>query len=259
MGGSNGILREFFTRFQEANLSARPTKCRLALTKVEYFGHEVGRGELHPEKSNLTKIKNAKLPTTKKEMQSFLGLVGYYRKFIQNFAEIALPLTDRVRKSAPNKIGWDKSAEDAFQRLKSELCQAPILKLPDWTKEFVVRTDASDRGLGAVLLQEEDKHLKPILYISRKLNDTETRYATVEKECLAVVWALGKLYVYLYGRPFVLETDHRPLKYLDTMKASNGRLTRWALQLQSFSFRVRIIPGKDNVGADFLSRCDGLD
>ena len=134
------------------------------------------------------------------------------------------------------------------------MCCRPILHLPDWTKVFVLRTDASDRGVGAVLLQEVEGILKPIIYESRKLSSAEVNYATIEKECLAIVWATGRLYFYLYGRHFVIETDHQPLSYLHRMKTSNGRLTRWSLQLQQFSFTVRVIAGKENVGADFLSR-----
>ena len=127
--------------------------------------------------------------------------------------------------------------------------------LPDFTKDFVIRTDASSTGLGAVLLQEgEDKLLHPVMYASRKLLDRETRYATVERECLAVVWAIDKFHRYIFGRHFFLETDHRPLTFLANSRSQNQRLMRWALALQDYSFSIIPIAGVTNHEADVLSR-----
>ena len=130
----------------------------------------------------------------------------------------------------------------------------PILKLPDFSKVFILRCDASDIGLGAVLLQEYEEDKFPVAYISRKLVSRERAYSVIEKECLALVWAMQKLQEYLCGKEFVLETDHQPLVYLNRAKVNNGRLMRWALYMQSFSYRIRAIKGKDNIGADYLSR-----
>ena len=124
--------------------------------------------------------------------------------------------------------------------------------MPEDTKEFVVRTDASDRGIGAVLMQDKGGQLRPISCRSRKLKGAELRYATVEKECLATIWGVNKFERYLYGKHFILETDHQPLKFLQK-QPTNPRLMRWVLQLKPYSFTVRVIPGKDNHGADYLS------
>ena len=159
------------------------------------------------------------------------------------------PLPPREVKATGNCRGGDVN-----QELQDYRCH--ILQLPDWKKEFVVRTDASDSGVGAVLLQEVDGMLKPITYISKKLLPRETRYSTIEKECLAIVWAVERFQVYLYGREFVLQTDHQPLTFMDKARLTNSRVMRWALTLQPFRFRLESIPGKDNVGADFLSRVD---
>lgn len=206
-----------------------------------------------PNNDKLEAIKNAPRPETKKQVRSFLGLIGYYRKFVPNFASVACPLTDLTKKGVPNKINWQDHHEKAFSSLKSLLLYAPILRLPDFQRDFYLRTDASEYGIGAVLLQEHERKF-PIAYASRKLNERERGYSVIEKECLAIVWAVKKFQAYLYGRTFVLETDHQPLVYLNRSKISNGRLMRWAIFLQSYNFTIHAIKGIDNVGADFLSR-----
>ena len=130
----------------------------------------------------------------------------------------------------------------------------PILKLPDFNKCFILQTDASNLGVGAVLVQEEDGIKMPVAYASKKLVKGETKLSTVEKECYALIWGIQKFQKYLYGREFVVETDHQPLSHLNTCKMKNAKLMRWALQLQPYRFRVVAIKGKDNAGADYLSR-----
>lgn len=134
------------------------------------------------------------------------------------------------------------------------LSSQPVLRLPDHDKPYILRTDASDVGLGAVLLQEHEDGVYPVLYLSRKLNGPEKNYCVIERECLAIVWSVSKLQVYLYGKSFVLQTDHRPLLFLDQAKQTNARVMRWALAPQSYKFRTESIKGSDNVGADYLSR-----
>jgi hypothetical protein len=209
---------------------------------------------MSPVEDKLAKIRDAPQPTMKKELRAFLGLAGFYRRFVPNFAEVALPLTDRTKGAQPSKIQWNDSCEEAFRTLKQRLSSSPVVCLPDQSLPFVLRTDASDRGLGAVLLQDQGFGHQPLAYASRKLLPAECNYPVIEKECLAVIWGVEKFEPYLYGRTFVLETDHQPLQYLDRTKTTSGRLTRWALRLQKYSFHVKVIPGKENVGADYLSR-----
>lgn len=151
-------------------------------------------------------------------------------------------------------LNWTTDCENAFIDLKEALCTEAILQSPDFGKPFTVQTDASERGLGAVLLQGEQGKLHPIAYISRKLLPRETRYSTVEKECLAVKWALDSFRYYLIGREFTLETDHRALTWLNQMKDTNARITRWFLAVQPFQFKVNYRTGLENCAADFLSR-----
>jgi len=252
-------LRVLFQRLREVNLAARPSKCFLGFRELEYLGHRVGSGQLWPVDSKVDKIRNAALPQTKKELRAFLGLAGFYRRFVPHFSEIALPLTDRTKGFQPTKLVWDKEGELAFQTLKARLCDSPVVCLPCAKLPYVLRTDASEKGLGAVLLQDQGQGLQPVAYASKKLTGPELNYAVIEKECLAIVWGIEKFDPYLYGKTFVLETDHQPLQHLDRAKIANGRLTRWALRLQKYSFNIRVIPGKENVGADYLSRASETD
>ena len=183
-----------------------------------------------------------------------MGLAGYYRKFIANFAAIACPLTDKTKSKEPNKIEWSDNQELSFQTLKERLTSSPILRLPDIEKPFVLRTDASNSGIGAVLLQEHDGNVFPVAFASKKLLPREVNYSVMEKECLAVVWAIKKFQRYLYGREFTLQTDHEPLAYMQKAKVVNSRIMRWALSLQPYCIRIEAIRGKENVGADYLSR-----
>jgi len=248
------VLRELLERLRDANLTARPSKCSIGYASLECLGHFVGDDKLKPHPDKVKSITDAQRPVTKKQVRSFLGLVGFYRKFIPNFACIALPLTDLTKKGQPNTVLWEEVHENAFQTLKHALVKFPILKLPDLTQTFILMTDASDRGIGAVLMQEQDTSKMPIAYASRKLKGSELAYSTIEKECLAIVWAIQKYQRYLYGKEFVLETDHQPLTYLNTKKVANARLMRWALLLQPYRFRIVAVKGKDNVAADYLSR-----
>ena len=220
---------------------------------MEFLGHQVGGDVITPSRDNLEKIRNTPRPTTKKQVRSFLGLVGYYRDHITAFAEISAPLTDLLKKGKAEHIQCSKAQERAYS-LKEYLLQEPVLKLPDLSKPFVLRTDASGVGVEAVLLQENDIKLYPVGYASKKLNLTEARYPIIEKECLAVVWGTKRIKLYLTGRRSMLQTDHKPLKYLKDASYQNDRVFRYAVAVQEYSFRVEDIPGKEHIGADFLSR-----
>jgi hypothetical protein len=256
--GHVDTLRQFLQRVREANLTVRPTKCKVGFESVEFVGHEVKRGEIGLQEVNVEKVVDAPRPRNKTQVRSFLGLTGFYREYIgsRRYAEIAVPFTDLTKKCKPNKVEWGPEQEAAFQTLKRRIADRPILKLPDVTKPFVLRTDASDIGVGAVLLQESDGMLFPVAYASKKLLPRERAYSIMEKECLAIVWAVRKFRVYLYGASFTLQTDHQPLAYLNRSKYTNDRITRWALFLQPYQITIQAIKGSQNVGADYLSRVE---
>ena len=194
------------------------------------------------------------VPRTKKEVRSFLGFTGYYRKFIPNYSSVASPLTDLTRKSMPNQVVWTPECAVAFEKLKFLLCSAPVLQAPNFEKQFILQTDASERGVGAVLNQLDGSGADhPVAYFSRKLLPREEKYSTVEKECLAIKLGIQAFRIYLLGRPFTVQMDHRALQWLDRVKESNARLTRWSLSFQPYQFELAYRPGNQNGNADGLS------
>ena len=216
------VLQELFTRLLAAGMTIRPTKCLFGVNTVDFLGHRLEEGLIGLHEDNVAKIRDAPRPTTKKQIRSFMGLAGYYRDFIPNFAALAAPLSDLTCKGQPNKVEWGEAQEKAYQSIKALLTKEPILRLPDPGETNFLRTDASDSGIGAVLMQEHDGKLFPVCYGSKKLSSAERNYSTIEKECLAIVWGFKRFHLYLYGVPFVLQTDHEPLKYMNSAKFANG-------------------------------------
>ncbi|KAL8598520.1 hypothetical protein ACOMHN_051308 [Nucella lapillus] len=247
-------LAEVLLRLRRANLTARPTKCQIGYPDLEFLGFVVGENTKQPEKSKIERMLSSARPKSKTEVRSLLGLIGFYREFVPNFAAITSPLSDLTKKGQPPVVQWTEAAEKALKTVKERLGTYPILKLPDMSKQFTLRTDASGVGLGAVLLQEYDGQKFPVKYASRKLSKCEQGYATVETECLAVVWGVQKFQKYLYGNQFTIETDHQPLTFLQEARLKNSRVLRWAMALQPYRYHIDYIPGRENVGADYLSR-----
>ncbi|XP_062569214.1 uncharacterized protein LOC134231291 [Saccostrea cucullata] len=242
-------------KLQMVNLTIRPSKCKLGAEKIKCLGHIVGNGVTQPDPNKVTAVKEFPLPITKRDLKSFLGLTGYYRQYIQNYAKISVTLTDMLKKMQPNKIKWTTEATKAFKDLKEALTSAPVLITPDFQKVFTLQTDASQFAIGAVLSQDLEDGDHPVAYLSRKLLPREQNYSTIEKELLAIVWAIGSFAYYLDGRKFCVETDHNPLSWLHKMKNNNQRLLRWALSLQIYDFEIRYRKASKNQNADSLSRC----
>eukprot|EP00745_Piridium_sociabile_P042744 TRINITY_DN8657_c0_g1_i1.p1 TRINITY_DN8657_c0_g1~~TRINITY_DN8657_c0_g1_i1.p1 ORF type:complete len:1461 (-),score=280.53 TRINITY_DN8657_c0_g1_i1:179-4561(-) len=248
------VLRGLLERLKECKLKARPSKCEFGCRELEYLGHMIGEGKIWPAEDKMRKIRTAARPETKTQVKSFLGLVGYYRKFVPNFSDIAVPLIELTKKGKPRQVEWSAECQEAFEELKNKFCTPPIHRLPKPGGMFYLRTDASETGIGAILFQQQEGEIFPLACASKKLNQAERNYPTIEKECLAVKWGIEKFALYLHGTEFVVQTDQAPLTALDRLKSASGRCTKWALQLQPFKFRVEAIPGRDNQAADFLSR-----
>ncbi|GFT04785.1 retrovirus-related Pol polyprotein from transposon 297 [Trichonephila clavipes] len=179
-------------------------------------------------------------PRTKTQIRSFLGLAGYYQKYINLFSVIDVPLTDALKgRAKKGEITWTTECENAFRELKRKLIDKSVLYAPNFEREFIVKTDASNAGMGAVLTQlNEQGEEHPILYLSKKFSEVEKRYCTTEKECASIVFAIKRLHYYLDGNSFLVMTDHNPLVWLNRNVSSNPRLMRWALALQPYNFRI---------------------
>ena len=249
-------LGKVLERLRAANLGVKPSKCWIGYHSVEFLGHEVGQGTRKACPKLLEKIAEAPRPTTKTQVRAFLGLTGFYRDYIPMYANVALPLTELTKGKAPERVNWGPDQDEAFQELKRRLVEPPILQIADFNRGFILKVDASDHALGAVLVQEIEGREFPVAYASRKLLPRESRYATIEKECLAVVWAVKHFEYFLYGRRFDIHTDHKPLLFLLEKKSTSRRLLRWAMVLQQHRFGLVAVPGRSNVAADYLSRRD---
>lgn len=244
--------KQVFDRFRLNNLKIQVNKSEFLQKQVKFLGHTLTDKGLQPNNDKIIAVKKFPLPKTQKEIKSFLGLVGYYRKFIQNFAELTKPLTKCLKKGSKIKI--DQEYIQAFEKCKEVLINSPILQYPNFDEPFILTTDASDVAIGAVLSQGTLGSDKPIAYASRTLSDTEQRYATIEKELLSIVWAIKYFRPYLYGKRFTIYTDHRPLTWIMSIKDPNSKLTRWRLRLAEYNFNVEYKKGKANTNADALSR-----
>ena len=218
-------LTDILERIRKAGLTVKLGKCQFAMSQCVYLGHVVGNGMVKLERSKVEAIENFPVPENKREIRTFLGLTGYYRKFIPDYATIAAPLSDLTKKALPNSLKLNDEARKAFEKLKKLLCSEAVLSSQDLGRPFILQTDASDRGVGAVLCQQgDDGEEHPVYYYSRKFLPREERYSVIEKECLAIKLAVAAFRVYLLGRSFVIQTDHRSLEWLDRLKDNNPRL-----------------------------------
>ena len=208
---------------------------------------------MKPDPAEVAAIKSIPIPTDLPSLRRFLGMVGYYRRFISHFANLAKPLHNLLRKNV--EFNWSSECGKAFVNLQERLVKPPVLAYPNFELPFVIETDACIIGLGAVLSQEDpEKGLCPIAFISRTLQPAERNYSITEQECLAVVWALKIFRPYVFGKPIQVVTDHQALKWLFSTKNPSGRLSRWALTLQEYNLHIMYRPGAANKAADALSR-----
>jgi transposase InsO family protein len=244
-------LREVFDRIRKAGLKLKARKCELAAKEVDFLGHKVSEDGIYPNKDKTKAIQLIKQPKTVKEVRSFLGIASYYRRFIRNFAKTADPLYEILAKSA--KFNWTPKCQQAFESLKTSLINPPIMAYPNYDQTFKVYTDASNIGMGAVLMQLQGSKERVIAYASKSLSKSERNYSATKKEALALVWALRHFRPYLY-KPFKVYTDHYALKWLRQMKGGAALLHRWCLELEEYQFEVIHKPGLQQGHADGLSR-----
>ena len=249
-------LREVFGRFRKVNLKLHIKKCFFGFDHVDLLGHHISAEGTWTKKDTIEKIQQFPTPTDVTKVRSFLGLSGWYRNFVQNYSIIAKPLNKLTKKT--EEFLWTEDCEEAFQELKRKLIEPPILARPDFSKPFILHTDASTIGLGAILAQKDDEGRERVIYYaSRGLNTAESKYSVTSLELMAVVWAVKKFYIYLQCSHVDIYTDHSALKGLlktRSLKDYNKQVNRWVLFLQDIDYTIHYRAGKDHQHADALSR-----
>ncbi|UYV82319.1 K02A2.6-like [Cordylochernes scorpioides] len=245
-------FQEIFNRFKAANLGLNPRKCQLFQKKVEFLGHTVSAKGIQTSESKILAIRDWPKPKDKHELRSFLGLCTYYRRFVEGFADIAAPLHRLTE--AKSTFHWNQDCENAFVTLKGGLCSSPVLVYSQPGMRFVLDTDASNSGIGAVLSQVQDGEERVIEYYSKILTKPERNYCATRRELLAIVRSVEHFHRYLYGQDFLVRTDHAALTWLLHMKNPEGQVARWLEKLQQYHFQIRHRPGKRHHNADALSR-----
>jgi hypothetical protein len=246
-------LKIVFQRLRDNNITLNPEKCNLFKKEIKVLGHIITENGIMPDPDLIKAIVERKEPTNLKELQSFLGLTNVFRRFIKNYATVAAPLHSLVNKDT--SYVWTHLCQKAFDELKKLITSYPVLRLPDFNKPFILKTDSSLIAKGAVLCQLDNEGREYVIAYASQLNKKhELNYSVSELECIAIVWAVNYFRKYLYQRKFRIETDHLALKWLLTLKNPNARLTRWSVLLQTFDFEVVHRAGKKLGDADALSR-----
>jgi hypothetical protein len=241
-------LHTVFELLKGHQLVAKRSKCAFCIPQMEYLGHVISKEGVATDPKKIQAITSWPEPRNVRQLRGFLGLTGYYRKFVKNYGAISKPLTQLLKKDA---FAWKEDAISAFNNLKQAMTQPPVLSLPNLNKTFVVETDASGSGIGVVLMQEGH----PISFISKSLGPQQQALSTYEREMLAILHAVTKWRHYLWGRHFTIRTNHVSLKYLLAQKVSFPSQHIWLAKLLGFDYDIEYRKGKENITADALSRC----
>ena len=248
-------LRQVLVKLREAKLYAKLSKCEFFAAEVEFLGHHIGANGLSVMQDKIAAVRDWPEPKNIHDVRSFLGLAGFYRRFVKGFSDIALPMTELTKTTTGEAFKWTPRSEQSFQSLKDSLTSAPVLLIADPSLPFTLNCDACNYAIGATLQQDQGNGLQPIAYMSRKLKPAEMNYDTREKEFLALVDACRHWRHYLHSElKFKLFTDHDSLKYHKSMPNITGRLARWIERMSEFEYDIEHIAGVKNVAADALFR-----
>lgn len=246
-------LNQVFDRLRKANFTLKPSKCHFGVKQVKYLGHVLTKEGVKVDPAKIEVVKNHPRPKNQHEVRQFLGLANYYRRYVKDYAKIAVPLNSLLQKD--NDFKWTSDCDKSFESLRTSLTTAPILAFPDMSKPFHLTTDASGHAIGYILGQlDSDKKERVISYGGRALRAGERKWTVSEKECLAVLEGIKHNNVYLSHRKFTVYTDHKALVWLHKVRDTNAKLGRWALQLQNYTFDIIYREGKKNQNADAVSR-----
>ena len=249
------LLKEVLFRLRKRGLYLKPKKCTIATAQVDLLGHVIGKDGIHPSPTKIQAVADYPRPINKTELRAFLGLIGYYRHFVPNCSAKIQPLSKLLQEHTTFKWNEKGIEEETFVLIKRMLIdEENLLIRPDFSKTFILHTDASALGLGAVLSQMDGKYDKPIAYASRRTSNTEAHYGATQLEALAMVWAVEHFRHYLVGAPFRLVTDHSALRALMKMNNPQGLFACWIMRLQLYHIDVVIRPGRKHQNCDALSR-----
>lgn len=248
-------LRNVFERLSEFNLTLAPDKCQFMLQEVNYLGYKVCKEGISPIEDNLKKIDLFPKPKSLKQTKKFVGLAGFYRSSIKNFAQLIAPLEEICTQN--KKFKWNDRAEESFQEIKLQFNSRPFLIQPELNQKFYLQTDASKNQIGAALLQKREGTLKPCFYFSKKLSRAESKYSATKLEAFAIISSVRHFREFLFGKRFKIISDHRSLIYnLKVRENPASQIIRWLMELSEYSFDLEYIKGEDNVLADYLSRAE---
>ncbi len=250
-------LRRLFEVLRDAGLTCKRSKCVFGKRRLEFLGHVIGDGFMSVPEARIVAIKEHPVPKTRKQLRAFLGLIGFYRRFIRGFHRGSSLLTPHTAKTSPGKVEWTSPMLEGFRELCNSLCDHVCLCVPCEDDVFGLECDASASGIGAVLSVQREGEWRPVAFFSRQLRGAQARYSAQELEGLALFELVNHFAFYLYGRVFTVFSDHKGLEWLTSGKQRNRRVYGWALKLAEFQFKVVYIPGATNVVADELSRCHG--
>lgn len=252
-------IKIVFERLRKFNLTVSPDKCVFGVKEIEFLGFKIAEDILSPAKANATKIAEFRIPDTRRKLKRFLGLANFYRGLIENYANLAKPLTELTKQTVRFKPN-DPLYKESFQKLQNAFFKPPLICQPDFNKQFYLQTDGSKLAISGTLLQKntETDMLHPIEYFSRALNDCESRYEAMKLELCAIYNSVKHFKPYIYGRKFILLSDHRPLEHFLNKENPPNIVTRWLLYLNEFDIKFNHIKGEENRLADYLSRDPGI-
>ncbi len=239
-------------KLREVNLKLNPSKCCFAAKTITFLGHMVSQEGIQPDLGKIEAVLHFPTPKNVTNIRSFLGLMGYYRKYVRGYSKLAGPLFELTRKDVA--FVWDVGYEQAYQALKAALVDVPVLTRPDFKRTFWLDVDWSPKGVGTILSQKEGKFEKVIVYASKSLTEAQKKFHPMQGKCYALIWGVMHFRQYLHMKHFILRTDHKPLEWLATVSDAHGRRGRWVGMLQDFSFKIIHRPGLRHTNVDALSR-----
>jgi hypothetical protein len=254
-------LRNILCRLREANLTVSVNKSEFLLKSITILGHRLEDGQIRPSEAHIENVLRIGPQTTKAGVRAILGLLGYHRHFIPSFAELTYDFTELLKKGQPEtNIKWGNRHTEALEKVKLILTSKPVLVAPRHDKDYIIMSDATDKTIASVLVQEDDQGIqRNVAYLSRKLLPNERNYSVLEKEALGILASCLKWHQWIYGHKILALTDHRALEFLESTAQHNSRIARWKIILSNYNLQTRYRKGSEHINCDSLSRIEIVD